>query len=206
VLDKVAVIGYSGHGYVVTESAISVGMIVSHYCDKSPNIINPFQLEYLGFEGDEHFKAWGRKFHFILGVGDNKLRHEIGGEIRRRSEVILNVIDPSASLSKYIEMGSGNFIAKHAIVNTLASLGDFCILNTGCIIEHECTLQSGVHIAPGAVLAGNVQVGENTFIGANSVVKQGVKIGKNVIIGAGSVIINDILDNQKVVGNPGRIL
>lgn len=204
--DKVAIIGYSGHGYVVAESAISSGIAVNFYCEKSATNINPFSLNYLGFEGDDHFKGWGGEFHFILGIGDNKLRHKIGKEITKRGEAVLNIIDPSASLSSYFNMGSGNFIARHVTVNTLASIKDFCILNTGCIVEHECILESGVHIAPGAVLAGNVQVGENTFIGANSVVKQGVKIGKNVIIGAGSVIINDVLDNEKVVGNPGRVL
>lgn len=205
-LDKVAIIGYSGHGYVVTESALSCGIEVSHYCDKLPNHTNPFQLEYLGFEGDDHFKGWNGDFQFILGIGDNKLRHKIGLKLLERKEILLNVIDPSASLSKFLNIGIGNFIAKQVSVNTLATIGDFCILNTGCIVEHECHLANGVHIAPGAVLAGNVQVGENTFIGANAVIKQGVQIGKNVVLGAGSVIIKDILDNQTVVGNPGRVL
>ena len=51
-----------------------------------------------------------------------------------------------------------------------------------------------------------MKVGEGTFIGANSVIKQGVTIGKNVVIGAGSVIIKDIEDNKKVVGNPQRFI
>ena len=53
---------------------------------------------------------------------------------------------------------------------------------------------------------GNVIIGENSFIGANSVIKEGVKIGKNVGVGAGSVIIKDVEDGIKIVGNPGRIL
>jgi sugar O-acyltransferase (sialic acid O-acetyltransferase NeuD family) len=206
VLDKIAIIGYSSHGYVVAESAISSGIALNYYCEKSATNINPFSLNYLGFEGDDHFKGWENNFQFILGIGDNKLRHKIGIEVARRNETILNVIDPTASLSKFFEIGKGNFIARQVSVNTLTTIGDFCILNSGSIIENECQLADGVHIAPGAVLAGNVQIGENSFIGANSVVKQGVKIGKNVIVGAGSVIINDILDNQTVVGNPGRIL
>lgn len=205
-LDKIVIIGYSGHGYVVTESALSNGIIVSHYCESFENKNNPYQLDYLGFEGDEDFKAWGNNFQFILGIGDNQLRHKIGLNILQRKETLLNVIDSSASLSAFLKMGDGNFIARQVSVNTLVTIGNFCILNTGSIIEHECQLADGVHIAPGAVLAGNVQVGENTFIGANAVIKQGVKIGRNVIVGAGAVIIKDISDNQTVVGNPGRVL
>jgi acetyltransferase-like isoleucine patch superfamily enzyme len=56
------------------------------------------------------------------------------------------------------------------------------------------------------VLAGNVFVGERTFIGANAIVKQGIKIGKDVIVGAGSVVLSDIPDGKKIVGNPNRYI
>jgi acetyltransferase-like isoleucine patch superfamily enzyme len=62
------------------------------------------------------------------------------------------------------------------------------------------------HIAPGAVLCGNVKIGKGTFVGANSVITQGINIGNNVIIGAGTVVIRDIPDNCTVVGNPQRIM
>ena len=38
-------------------------------------------------------------------------------------------------------------------------------------------LEEAVHIAPGAVLLGNVYIGERSFVGANVVIKQGVVIG-----------------------------
>jgi acetyltransferase-like isoleucine patch superfamily enzyme len=47
-------------------------------------------------------------------------------------------------------------------------------------------------------------VGQNTFIGAGSVVIPGIKIGNNVTIGAGSTVLNDIQDNAKVAGTPAR--
>jgi len=56
------------------------------------------------------------------------------------------------------------------------------------------------------VLCGNVKVGTRSFIGANSVIKQGVTIGDDVIVGAGSVVISDIQNRTTVVGNPARIL
>jgi acetyltransferase-like isoleucine patch superfamily enzyme len=54
------------------------------------------------------------------------------------------------------------------------------------------------------VLAGNVQVGERSFIGANASVKQGVNIGSRVTVGAGAVVLNDIPDGEVWVGNPSR--
>ena len=73
-LDKVSIIGYSGHAYVVADAAIAMGMQLTHYCDIDIAAFNPFQLEYLGFEGDEDFEGWLGDTQFILGIGDNQIR------------------------------------------------------------------------------------------------------------------------------------
>ncbi len=52
----------------------------------------------------------------------------------------------------------------------------------------------------------DVHIGENTWIGAGSVIVPGITIGKNVVIGAGSVVTKDIPDNVVAVGNPCRVL
>lgn len=204
--DKKVIVGYAGHGFVVAEAAISSKMNLQYYAEIREVATNPFKLTYIGFEGDDLFKGWNASYDFILGIGDNQLREKIATLILLKNKNILNVFHPSASISKSIQIGKGNFIARNVAINPLAEIEDFCILNTGSIIEHECIIKTAAHIAPGAVLAGNVTIGERTFIGANSVVKQGVTIGKDVVIGAGSVVLTDVPDYSKLVGNPARTL
>lgn len=50
-----------------------------------------------------------------------------------------------------------------------------------------------------------VTIGDNVWIGGNSVILQGVTIGNNVTIGAGSVVTKDIPDNSLAFGNPCRV-
>lgn len=203
--NAIALVGYSGHAYVVLEAASLSGFECIGYCTQQPALQNPYNLAYLGFESDNNFD-WSIAEEFALGIGDNKIRNEVGELIKAKGKKPLTIIHPNAIISTSVSMGDGNFIGANVIVNALSTIGDYCILNTGSIIEHECKLEDAVHIAPGAVLAGNVRVGSNTFVGANSVIKQGVSIGKNVIIGAGSTVIRDIPDNQVWVGNPAKLL
>jgi len=208
VLDKdLILIGYSGHAFVVVETALENGLEIVGYSDKEKSESeDPYDLLYLGFENDIDFIGWSKKYSFLLGIGDNVLRQKIANLIESKGKSIHTLIHSSASVSKMATIGSGTFINKNVSVNTLVHIGKNVILNTGCIVEHECVLADAVHIAPGAVLAGNVIIGERTFVGANAVIKQGVVIGKDVIIGAGSVVITNIPDGRKVVGNPVRIL
>lgn len=53
---------------------------------------------------------------------------------------------------------------------------------------------------------GRVTIGNNVFIGAESVVLPGVTIGNNVIIGANSTVTHDIPDNSVAVGCPARVI
>lgn len=51
-----------------------------------------------------------------------------------------------------------------------------------------------------------VRIGNNVWIGANSVILPGITIGDNSVIGAGSIVTKDIPENVVAVGNPCRVL
>ena len=51
-----------------------------------------------------------------------------------------------------------------------------------------------------------VRVGDRVWIGAGAILLPGVSIGENSVIGAGSVVTHDIPANVVAVGNPCRVL
>ena len=50
------------------------------------------------------------------------------------------------------------------------------------------------------------EIGNDVWIGSNSVIKAGVRLGNGVVVGAGSVVTKDTDGFQIVVGNPARRL
>ena len=93
-----------------------------------------------------------------------------------------------------------------AVLQADSFVGMGSILNTGCSVDHDSQLADGVHICPGARLAGEVYVGARSWIGIGSSVIQQVRIGSDVIVGAGAAVVSDVPNQVTVVGVPARIL
>ena len=51
-----------------------------------------------------------------------------------------------------------------------------------------------------------INIGNNVWIGGNTVINLSVKIINNVVIGSGSVVTKDIPDNVIAIGNPWKVL
>jgi acetyltransferase-like isoleucine patch superfamily enzyme len=59
---------------------------------------------------------------------------------------------------------------------------------------------------PSAGKTAPVHIGDNVFIGCNSIVLKGVSIGDNAVIAAGSVVVNDVPSNCLAGGNPAKVI
>lgn len=85
-------------------------------------------------------------------------------------------------------------------------IGDDCCITSGVVIlAHDWSYSVLARVyndAPGKQRVTNI--GNNVFIGMNSIILMGANIGDNVIIGAGSVVSGRIDSNSVYAGNPAR--
>jgi len=200
------VFGYSGHAYVVLDILIANQYHIAGYYDTAPKGNNPFNLSYLGTEQDDSVFEKLEDYDAFLAIGDNHTRARLFEKLFQYHINTPAAIHTTATVSPIAEIGGGTVVMPGAVINAIAKIGNAVICNSSSVIEHECVIEDYAHIAPGAVLAGNVKVGKNSFVGANAVIKQGIIIGANVVIGAGSVITKNVDDGLTVYGNPAKLI
>lgn len=85
----------------------------------------------------------------------------------------------------------------------LISVGDDVTLasNVRLLAHDASTAKAGA-----GTKIGIVRIGNNVFIGADTIVLCDTRIGDNVVIGAGSVVTRDIPPNSVYAGNPAKFI
>ena len=116
--------------------------------------------------------------------------------------------------SRGIEIGNKTVFygANNIVVDTqrpwMIKIGAYTKITQGTIILQHDYSRSVLRRKYGDLLceAGKTVIGNNCFIGMNSIILMGTHIGDNVIIGAGSIVSGNIPDNVVIAGNPARII
>jgi sugar O-acyltransferase (sialic acid O-acetyltransferase NeuD family) len=144
----------------------------------------------------------------VITIGDNWSRKIIFDQISELSPALEwpNVIHPSVIVAKHVVFGQGILIMAGVIVNSGSYLGNFTNYFTNCNVEHDCFIDDFASISAGVVLGGKVRVGKYSAIALNATVFDRLSIGENSVVGAASLITKDVPDNVLIYGNPGRII
>jgi UDP-perosamine 4-acetyltransferase len=202
------IIGAGGHGKVVLDILRAAGM---HrpvgFVDADPSLSGQV-VSGLPVLGQINLlpKLRGKARGAVIAIGDNRTRLHYADLLRQHDFELLSAIHPSAVVSGVARLGQGVVVAAGAVVGTDTAVGDCAIINTSAIVDHECQLDSGVHVCPGAALAGRVHVQEMAFLGLGCRIIQCLTIGRNAVVGAGAVVIRDVPDGATVVGVPAQII
>ncbi|EGJ27719.1 sugar O-acetyltransferase [Streptococcus porcinus] len=105
-------------------------------------------------------------------------------------------------------------IGKNVYINFNLTLVDdtFITIGDNTMIAPNVTIISGTHpLQPSLREQGlqynlPVQIGKNCWIGANTTVLPGISIGDNSVIGANSLVTKDIPANSLALGSPARVI
>lgn len=129
-------------------------------------------------------------------------------------------------VDKKSKLKFGKHVSMHSrcrIVSTCGGdleIGDNTSLNVGCIVvsRYKVSIGKNIQFGPNVMIydhdhimslqngtkgsafnLGEVEIGDNTWIGAGTVILLGTHIGKNCVIGAGSVVKGNVPDNTVLI-------
>jgi sugar O-acyltransferase (sialic acid O-acetyltransferase NeuD family) len=146
----------------------------------------------------------------VGGIVDIGIRVRIFDFLQASGFNLPALVHPRATIEASAVVKEGVQVFANAYVGSEAVLFPMCMVNTNAVVSHDCVIGSYTHIAPGALLAGHVKVGERTLVGMGVTTAIGVEIGSGVRIGNAATVLADVPDRTIIqagrywVGKPDR--
>ncbi len=198
-MSSLIIFGAGGHGKVILETARVAGWSVQGILDDRLMVKGLMGVPVSLPDGFDYTKA-----PITIAIGRNDIRKKIFLSLKGITQLAPVILHPFSGISPSASFGAGSVVLGGVVVNADSRVGQNCILNTSCSVDHDCIIGDHVHIGPGARLAGGVQIGTETLIGAGAVVLPGVKIGSRVVIGAGAVVNRNVPSDAVAYGVPAK--
>jgi len=109
-----------------------------------------------------------------------------------------------------IKIGKGttvNGYANFRFSNGNITIGENCLIaRNSTIITQSYDINIAKEISSNNMYVRDVKIGDNVWIGGNTVIMPGVTIGDNSVVGAGSIVTKDIGDFEIWAGVPAKLI
>jgi sugar O-acyltransferase (sialic acid O-acetyltransferase NeuD family) len=144
---------------------------------------------------------------FVVAIGDNTIRADLVTRVNAAAPKLelVTVIHETAIVARDAFILGGTILLAGAVVGNGSVLGRGVLLGTASSIDHDCTLDDFVSLAPGVHTAGTVRIGRATALGVGASVIHQVTIGPDTVVGAGAVVLADLPGCVVAYGVPAKV-
>jgi carbonic anhydrase/acetyltransferase-like protein (isoleucine patch superfamily) len=157
------------------------------------------------------------------------LRRELKAIIKEkwnRSVPFGEMLNDRLEKAQLLGYGAGTSVYDNVLILGEVSVGENTWIGPSTILDgtgglkigSNCSISAGVHLythdtVNWAISGGTeeyayapTEIGDNCYIGPNTVVAKGVHIGRGAVIGAMSLVLKDIPENMLAFGTPCKII
>ena len=163
-MSKLLILGAGGYGRTVADVAAQMGLYetIAFLDDgRTDHLILGPCADYTRFPG----------WHIYPAFGDCAIRCSWIRKLTGEGITVPTIIHPRAYVSPAAKIGPGTVILPGAMVGTGVTVGAGCILNMGSVTDHDCSLGSGCHLAPGAIVKAENHIPDCTKIDSGEVIQ-----------------------------------
>ncbi len=144
-------------------------------------------------------------FFAALSYGSmNRLRQERVCWAREVGYGLASYVSPRANIFPNVHLGDHCFILEANTVQPFAAIGDNVTLWSGNHIGHHSVIEDNVFISSQVVVSGRCRVGNGSFLGVNSTLRDGITLGERTLVGAGALVLRSGGDEAVFPGNGTR--
>lgn len=142
-----------------------------------------------------------------VAVGSPKLRRQLAE--RCAGHEFAAVTAPTALFDPTAQAGEGLMLCDFSMINSRAVIGRHFLCNYYSHVSHDCVIGDFVTFSPRVSCCGTVHIGDDVFVGAGAVIRNGtperpLRIGAGATIGMGAVVVEDVPEGATVLGVPAR--
>ncbi|WP_313114914.1 acetyltransferase [Aequorivita sediminis] len=143
----------------------------------------------------------------VVAIGAPDVKQKIVKQLINPYLEFPTLIHPSVINSdNFVDIGKGCIICAGNILTCNITIQDFVILNLMCTIGHDTTINKYSSFMPSVNISGEVLIHKAVYVGTGAKIINQLEIGENTIIGAGAVVSKSIPANCTAVGVPARII
>ncbi|WIF72397.1 acyltransferase [Proteus vulgaris] len=145
----------------------------------------------------------------IENIKINPLQSHIHGYISNTNGLCIIKSGLRNKRNLNISINNGKLIIKENVffnnncsinVRESIEIGRNTIFGEGVLLyDHDHDYSKGINHLRSSFITAPIVIGENVWIGSNSIILKGVTIGNNCIIAAGSIITRDIPNNTIII-------
>lgn len=211
-MKKIAIYGSGGFGREVQMLINDINKIeptykIIGYIDdnkKVGDLVNGIPV--LG--GKDYLNSVSEPICLTIAIGSPDTKKLIVQSISNKYISFPTLIHPTCIIGNdsITKIGEGCIICAGNIITTNIIIGDFVILNLMCTVGHDTTIRSYCSFMPSVNISGEVEIGEQVYVGTGAKIINQLKINNNTIIGSGAVVTTSLPSNCTAVGIPARVI
>lgn len=139
---------------------------------------------------------------FICALGNPKYVAHYSGIIEKKGGIFQSLICRNASISPNTIIGDGCQIPGWNVISSEVKIGRHVYIGVFCDIGHDVKIGDCCHIGSYAFFGGGAKIGKRVEIHPRVNILPKKKIGDDSVLGAGSVVIRNVAEGSSVFGVP----
>ncbi|WP_417873721.1 acetyltransferase [Xanthomarina gelatinilytica] len=143
----------------------------------------------------------------VIAIGAPNIKRKVIEQLENSNIEYPVLIHPSVICSDdFVSIGKGSIICAGNILTCNIEIQDFVILNLMCTVGHDTIIKKYASFMPSVNISGEVIIHEGVYVGTGAKIINQLEIGENTIVGAGAVVSKSLPPNCTAVGIPAKII